>query len=106
MYANAPAPAAVGKGLAVSQDVRKGYRKALGLQDDEEEEEATGEESYIAPDGKRLSAIGDDCPMYVAAIHRLELTHSCFEEMSERDNTSNKLVFDLGIEGCGKRELA
>lgn len=62
MYANAPAPTAALEGVTVSKDVRKGYRRAFGLEEGEAEEEEKGE---AAPGEKRLSAIGDDCPMYV-----------------------------------------
>lgn len=70
MYAAAPAPAAVGKCVSVSQAVRKGYRRAFNLGSDSEEEgdeEVTGTDG-IEPGEKRLTAIGDDCPMYVPSL--------------------------------------
>lgn len=72
--------------------------------DEEDDGPKAGGADGIEPGEKRLTAIGEDCPMYVPARHEEELTRSCFEEMTQADNDADKLVFDVGIAGCGKRE--
>ncbi|KAK1922846.1 hypothetical protein DB88DRAFT_541064 [Papiliotrema laurentii] len=76
---------------AVSAKVRNAYLRAIGVlseeQAEEVEEQAKGEGGL---GNKRVSAIGEDCPV-------------CFEEMSEEDQTHGRLVFDESLAGCGKR---
>ncbi|WOO84438.1 E3 ubiquitin-protein ligase Zswim2 [Vanrija pseudolonga] len=75
--------------VAVAPRVRAAFLKATGSTRVEEEAPAEPEDKSADDEGKRLSSIGEDCPV-------------CFEEMSEAEHAANGLVFDLSDGGCGK----
>ncbi|ORY27176.1 hypothetical protein BCR39DRAFT_538752 [Naematelia encephala] len=83
------APPTPNGSVLVSTKVRNAFLKATGAAVSVEEETVEIEKDVIAPGGKRLSAIGEDCPV-------------CYEEMTADEEKTNKLVFDEAITGCGK----
>ncbi|WVQ78319.1 hypothetical protein IAT38_000404 [Cryptococcus sp. DSM 104549] len=80
----AQAPPSLSGSVAVSDRAQQAYLRATGaISEDEVIEDMGGAGS------KRKSAIGEDCPV-------------CYEEMTEADDQSNKLVYDESIVGCGR----
>ncbi|KAL7424068.1 hypothetical protein Q5752_001653 [Cryptotrichosporon argae] len=75
----AAAPPTPCASVSVSGQVRTEYLRATGVEVEEKAEVV----------GKRIESVGDDCPV-------------CYEEMSEVDNKSGKLVYDESVAGCGK----
>nr|XP_019042296.1 hypothetical protein I302_08898 [Kwoniella bestiolae CBS 10118]OCF21226.1 hypothetical protein I302_08898 [Kwoniella bestiolae CBS 10118] len=76
--------------VTVNVKVHKAYLHATG-RGGEEEEVVTGIDKEIkdASDGKRMDAVGEDCPV-------------CYEEMTQEDVDGKKLVYDETLTGCGK----
>ncbi|WWC61065.1 uncharacterized protein I303_103643 [Kwoniella dejecticola CBS 10117] len=86
----AAAPPTPHGSVTVNVQVHKAYLKATG-QGGEDEEVITGVDKEIKDEahGKRLDAVGEDCPV-------------CYEEMTEDDVQGKKLTYDEGLTGCGK----
>ncbi|RSH80431.1 uncharacterized protein EHS24_009009 [Apiotrichum porosum] len=76
---------------SASNEARKAYLRAAGavVTDDDDAGPSEAAPQPSNDDGKRLSALGDDCPV-------------CFEEMTAEENDRGQLVFDMTAQGCGK----
>jgi len=82
------APPAAHGSLTVSTKVKNVYLKAIGAAFAEEIVEEI-QEQVAGPLARKISSIGDDCPV-------------CYEEMSEEDDKAGRLVYDEALAGCGK----
>ncbi|WWD10062.1 hypothetical protein V865_008195 [Kwoniella europaea PYCC6329] len=76
--------------VTVNVKVHKAYLHATG-RGGEDEEVVTGiaKEIKDGSDGKKMDAVGEDCPV-------------CYEEMAQEDVDGKKLVYDETLTGCGK----
>ncbi|WVQ70005.1 uncharacterized protein L199_008229 [Kwoniella botswanensis] len=76
--------------VTVNVKVHKAYIHATG-RGGEDEEVVTGIDKEIkdGSDGKKMDAVGEDCPV-------------CYEEMTQEDVDGKKLVYDETLTGCGK----
>ncbi|OCF55713.1 hypothetical protein L486_06464 [Kwoniella mangroviensis CBS 10435] len=76
--------------VTVNVKVHKAYLHATG-RGGEDEEVVTGIDKEIkdGSDGKKMDAVGEDCPV-------------CYEEMTQEDVDGKKLMYDETLTGCGK----
>lgn len=84
VFRHAP-PAPTGS-VAVPPSVRDAYLRATGNLP-EQVTSTSGDNEHF--DGKRIKAIGEDCPV-------------CYEEMTQQDDVNKKLVYDDSLSGCGR----
>ncbi|ODN84634.1 hypothetical protein L202_00541 [Cryptococcus amylolentus CBS 6039] len=80
VYAGAPAEPSAS--VSVNSRVRDAYFKATG-------KEPPAEPAQGGSGGKRIAAIGEDCPV-------------CYDEMTQKDEDMKKLVYDESLGGCGR----
>ncbi|RXK39489.1 hypothetical protein M231_03157 [Tremella mesenterica] len=84
------APPAPNGSVMVPATVRNKYLEATG--DHSRMEEGSSQVDKIietAPVVRKIQSVGEDCPV-------------CYEEMTEEDDKSGKLVYDEATAGCGK----
>nr|XP_019013598.1 uncharacterized protein I206_01668 [Kwoniella pini CBS 10737]OCF52379.1 hypothetical protein I206_01668 [Kwoniella pini CBS 10737] len=86
----AAAPPTPHGSVTVNVQVHKAYLKATG-KGGEDEEVVTSVDKEVKDEihGKRLDAVGEDCPV-------------CYEEMTQEDVDGRKLTYDESLTGCGK----
>ncbi|OXH40507.1 hypothetical protein J008_01158 [Cryptococcus neoformans] len=84
VFRHAP-PAPTGS-VAVPSNVRDAYLRATGNLP-EQATFTSGDSEHF--DGKRIKAIGEDCPV-------------CYEEMTQQDDVNKRLIYDDSASGCGR----
>ncbi|OWZ58583.1 hypothetical protein C356_01179 [Cryptococcus neoformans c45] len=84
VFRHAP-PAPTGS-IAVPSNVRDAYLRATGNLPEQATSTSGDSERF---DGKRIKAIGEDCPV-------------CYEEMTQQDDVNKRLIYDDSASGCGR----
>ncbi|WRT67196.1 uncharacterized protein IL334_004162 [Kwoniella shivajii] len=85
----AAAPPVPNGSVTVDLKVHKAYLHATGRGVDEQEVTEIDKNVNDESGGKRMDAVGEDCPV-------------CYEEMTQQDLDGKLLTYDESLNGCGK----